>query len=82
MDRIDELAAEQRTIFDLEERIQFVHDMQREMAEYLLVVPYHAGASYYYANPWVQNMHWKNSYSVHLSTYAQAYFTEERIAQG
>jgi peptide/nickel transport system substrate-binding protein len=82
MDRIDELIDQQRTILDLEERIAFIHDMQREMAEYLLVVPYTAAAGYAYANPWVQNWYWKNSYSVHLSTMTQSYFTPERIAQG
>ncbi|MDZ7729462.1 MAG: ABC transporter substrate-binding protein [Dehalococcoidia bacterium] len=82
MGRIDEMIAEQRSILDPDERVQYIHDMQREMAEYLLVVPYTASAGYSYANPWVENMHWKNSYSVHLSTYAQAYFTQERIDRG
>ena len=82
MPRIDEMIAEQVVILDLEERIQYMHDMQREMAEYLLVVPYTAGASYAYANPWVQNWWLKNSYSIHLSSNSFAWFTDERIARG
>ena len=81
MPRIDEMIAEQRTILDLEERIAYLHDMQREMAEYLLVVPYTASASYAFANPWVNNWYAKNSYSIHYQ-YAFAHFNEDRIAKG
>ena len=82
MPRIDEMIAQQGVILDLEERIAYMQDMQREMAEYLLVVPYTAGASYAYANPWVQNYWIKNSYAIHTATNSFAYFTDERIARG
>ena len=82
MDRVDELIAEQARILDHDERVQFIHDMQVEMADYVLFVPNHAAAGYAYANPWVQNFHWKNSYAVHRTTVLNSWFTPERRQRG
>ncbi len=81
MDRIDEMIREQRRILDEDERIEYIHDMQREMAEYMLVVPYTAAGDYAYANPWMQNLHWKNGYAVHHASMLRSWFTPERIAE-
>jgi len=81
MAQIDADIAKQREFLDLEERIAFIHDMQRSMAESMIIVPYHGGAAYNYSNKWVNNMNWKNGYGVIRATYAEAWFSEERRAK-
>jgi hypothetical protein len=44
MPEIDADLAAQRKIFDVEERVAFIQDIQRKMAESMLVVPYTGGA--------------------------------------
>jgi peptide/nickel transport system substrate-binding protein len=85
---IDEMAdidadfAAQREIFDVEERVAFIRDIQRKMAESMLVVPYHGGSGYGYVQPWVQNYHDKIGYAVHRASITPAWFTQERIDRG
>lgn len=81
MPEIDANIQKQREFLDLEERIAFIHDMQRSMAESMIIVPYHGGAGYNYSNPWVNDMYWKNGYGVIRATYAGAWFNEERRAK-
>ena len=78
---LDAAFAKQRVILDLEERIEFIHDLQRDMAESMIAVPYHGAAGYSYTQPWVQGYHHKIGYGVHRASYAESYFTDERIAQ-
>lgn len=82
MDDIDADIAKQRTIFDVEERVAFIQDMQRKMAESHLIVPYHGAAGYGYIQPWVKNYNDKIGYAVHRTSIAKAWFTDDRIAQG
>jgi peptide/nickel transport system substrate-binding protein len=79
---IDADIAKQRTILEVEERVEFIQEMQRKMAESQLIVSYHGGAGYGYVQPWVQNFHNKIGYAVHRTSMAKAWFTDERIAQG
>ena len=80
-DRIDEMIREQRVILDPDERLEYIHEMQRELAEYMLVVPYSAAAGYAWSAPWVQDFYWKNSFAVHRAAMTYSYFTPERIAE-
>jgi ABC-type transport system substrate-binding protein len=82
MAEIDADIAKQRTILEVEERVEFIHEMQRKMAESHLIVPYHGGAGYGYVQPWVQNYHNKIGYAVYRTSIAKAWFTEDRIARG
>jgi peptide/nickel transport system substrate-binding protein len=79
---IDADIAKQRTILDIEERVEFIQEMQRKMAESLLIVSYHGGAGYGYVQPWVQDYNDKIGYAVYHASMRKAYFTPERIAQG
>jgi peptide/nickel transport system substrate-binding protein len=81
MPEIDANIAKQREFLDLEERIAFIHDMQRSMAESMIIVPYQGGASFGYHNSWVKGFYEKNGYAVHRASYAGAWFTEERRAR-
>jgi peptide/nickel transport system substrate-binding protein len=82
MGDLDARFAKQRTILDLQERIAEIKDLQRVMAESMLVVPYHAAGGYGYVQPWVQNYHDKSGYGVHMESIAKAWFTDERIRKG
>jgi peptide/nickel transport system substrate-binding protein len=82
MPRLDELMATQRAIFDIDERVAFIQEMQREMAEAMLIVPYQGDAGYGYVQPWVQNYNNKGGYGYPRVSVAEAWFTPERIAGG
>jgi ABC-type transport system substrate-binding protein len=82
MPEIDADLAAQRKIFDVEERVAFIQDIQRKMAESMLVVPYTGGAGYGYVQPWVQNFHDKIGYAVHRTSITESWFTQERIDEG
>jgi peptide/nickel transport system substrate-binding protein len=79
---IDADIAQQRTILEVEERVEFIQEMQRKMAESHLIVPYHGGSGFGYVQPWMMNYHDKIGYAVYHASIRKAYFTEERIAQG
>lgn len=71
-----------RTILDLKERVAFVKDIQRDMAESMLIVPYIAGAGFSYAQPWIENLYWKGGYGYIVEAFAKSQFTEERLKKG
>ena len=81
MEQINADIAKQREFLDLEERISFIHDMQRSMAESMIIVPDSGGAGYLYSQPWVKGFNIKNGYGIIRATYAPAWFTAERRAQ-
>ena len=81
-DRIDQLIEQQKRILDFDERLQFIHDMQKELAEYLLFVPTVGEAGFSYVNPWVQGYHPKAGYATHFAAMTRSWFTPERIAKG
>jgi len=81
-DRIDELIEKQKRILDFDERLQFIHDMQKELAEYLLFVPTVGAALYLYVNPWVQGYYPKAGYATHFASMSRSWFTPERAAKG
>ena len=72
---------EQEGIMDLEERLEYIHQFQRDAAEYLLFVPSVGPAGLSYHNPYVQNYHPKAGYNFAFTAFSKAWFTEERIAQ-
>jgi peptide/nickel transport system substrate-binding protein len=79
---LDKWFEESRTILDLEERIDYIKDLQRKMAEIMNVVPYTATSGYGYVQPWVQNYNHKTGYPTHIEAIAKSWFTEERAAKG
>jgi ABC-type transport system substrate-binding protein len=79
---IDADIEKQRTILDVNERVKFIQDMQRKMAESMVIVPYHASAGYAYVQPWVQNYYGKAHYAVIANSAMKSFFTKERLAKG
>jgi ABC-type transport system substrate-binding protein len=79
---LDAMFDESRTILDLEERVAFIKDIQRSMADSMLVVPYTGSAGYGYVQPWVENYNPKAGYAYFPETIAKSWFTKERIAKG
>jgi peptide/nickel transport system substrate-binding protein len=79
---IDADIEKQRTILDTEERIAFVKDIQRKMAESMLIVPLIGSAGYVYAQPWVKNIFYKSGYTWVADALQNSYFTEERLQKG
>ena len=80
--KVDALYLKQRTILNIEERTAVTQDIQREMAEYFLVIPVVNGPAVNYIQPWVKNAYHKVDYAVMAETYQKAYFTDERLAKG
>ena len=79
---LDAMFDKSRTIVDNEERVDYIKDIQRSMAESMLIVPYTGSAGYGYVQPWVNNYHDKGGYAYIIESIAKSWFTEERIAQG
>ncbi len=79
---IDAMAVKQRTILDQKERIAYLQDFQRKMADIMLTVPYHASAGYVYQAPWIVNGFLKAGYAYIPDGYMKSWFTKERIAKG
>jgi peptide/nickel transport system substrate-binding protein len=79
---LDARFVKQRKILDTQERVQEIREIQRVMAESMLMVPVHAAAYFGYAQPWLQNLNWKSGYGIHTEAYAKAWFTDERIRKG
>ena len=71
-----------RTVTDQEERIEYIKDIQRTMAESMLIVPYTGSAGYGYVQPWVENYYDKGGYGYIIESIAKSWFTKERLAQG
>ncbi len=81
MDRIEEMIDEQVTMLDLDERLEYIHEMQRELAEYMVTVPHVGPSGFTYVNPWMQNYHHKSGFAFPFTSLSRAYFTPERIAE-
>jgi peptide/nickel transport system substrate-binding protein len=79
---MDRMFEESRLILDLEERVEYIKEIQRTMAEIMPVVPYTATSGYGYVQPWVKNYRHKSGYAVHVEAIAKSWFTEERVARG
>lgn len=82
MAQLDAMFVKQRKQLNLQERVKEMKEIQRAMAESMLVVPYHASAGYSYNQPYTQNYWWKNGYGTPTESATKAYFTEERIKKG
>jgi peptide/nickel transport system substrate-binding protein len=82
MPQLDTMFAKQRRILKVEDRIKEVKEIQRVMAESMLLVPYHGSAGYAYAQPWMQNFFYKDSYAYHTESVGKAWFTDDRIKKG
>jgi len=80
--QIDADIEKQRTILDKNERITFIHEMQRKMAESMLTIPYHASAGYIYVQPWVKNFFYKAGYAYMPDGLMKAGFDSERLKKG
>jgi ABC-type transport system substrate-binding protein len=79
---LDSMFDKSRTIIDREERIEYIKEIQRTMAESMLIVPYTGSAGYGYVQPWVVNYHDKGGYAYIIESIAKSWFTEERLAKG
>lgn len=79
---IDARIEKQRTILDLNERIEYIKEVQRFMAESMLTVPYHANAGYLYHQPWMKNFHYKSGYSYIADGYMKGGFDDARLKKG
>jgi peptide/nickel transport system substrate-binding protein len=79
---LDAMFDKSRTIIDVEERIANIEDIQRAMAESMLIVPYPGNAGYGYVQPWIENYNDKGGYAYIIESFAKSWFTKERIAKG
>ncbi len=79
---IDTRIEKQRTILVTKERIEYIHEMQRLMADSMLTVPYHLSAGYLYSQPWLKNFHLKIGYPFLPEGLMQANFDAERLKKG
>jgi ABC-type transport system substrate-binding protein len=82
MAQLDAMYAKQRTITDLQERIKEIKEIQRKMAETMLVVPTHGNAGYGYIQPWIVNYNDKAGYGNPMEAFAKASFNDERRRKG
>lgn len=82
MAELDARIAKQRTIMDLDERIAYIRDMQRWMAEWMPTVPYHANPSYGWVQPWMRDVEFKAGYGFISDVLSRWSFSEERAARG
>ena len=55
-ERLHTMFDEQKAILDLEERIEYINDIQRYMATKMYLVPYPAGTGVYAFNPWMKQV--------------------------
>ena len=70
-ERLHEMFERQRAILDLDERIEYVNDIQRYMATQMYLVPYPANAGVWAVNPWVRQFDYPG---VHIkATYGRAH---------
>ncbi len=79
---IDAMILKQRTILTLNDRVDYIQEMQRKMAESMISVPTPASSRYTYAQPWIKDFFQKDAYSFWAETIARAYFTDERRKKG
>ena len=55
-ERLHKMFDEQKAILDLEERIEYINDIQRYMATKMYLVPYPAAPGVYAFNPWMKQV--------------------------
>jgi peptide/nickel transport system substrate-binding protein len=79
---LDAMFDKSRTLTNTEERIAYIKDIQRTMAESMLIVPYPGGAGYGYVQPWIENYNDKGGYAYIIESFAKSWFTKDRIAKG
>jgi peptide/nickel transport system substrate-binding protein len=79
---LDAMFDKSRTLINLEERIEYIKDIQREMAVSQLIVPYTGSAGYAYVQPWIINYNHKAGYAFTPESVAKSWFTTERIQKG
>ncbi len=79
---IDTRIEKQRTILNLKERIEYIHEMQRFMAESMPAIPYQANAGYVYAQPWVKNFFHKSGFAYMADGLMKAGFDDARLKKG
>jgi len=79
---LDEMFQTQKTLLDLEERTEYIQELQREMAKSFLTVTTVATPGFSYTQPWVKDAFFKSTYAYSTDTFRKAYFTDERIARG
>jgi peptide/nickel transport system substrate-binding protein len=82
MAELDTMFLKQRTLLDLEERTEYVQDIQRKMAESFLVIPVVNWPTVNFIQGWAKDAHFKATYAFIMETFSKAYFTDERIARG
>ncbi len=82
MAELDAMFLKQRTLLDLEERTEYIHDIQKKMAESMLWVPTVNPGGLSYIQPWAKNAYLKSTYATNVETFRKAYFTDERLAKG
>jgi ABC-type transport system substrate-binding protein len=79
---LDSMFLKQRTLLDQEERETYIKDIQKKMAESMLIVPYHASAGWVYSQPWLKNFYYKAGYPYVADGLMKAHFTKERLDKG
>ncbi len=79
---LDAMFEKQRTLLKQEEREAYIRDIQKTMAESMLMVPYHASAGWVYSQPWVKNFYYKAGYPYVADGLMKANFTKERLDKG
>ena len=68
-ERLHDMFAKQREILDFEERVEYIHDIQRYMATKMYLVPYPANAGVWAINPFVKHLDYED---VHIkATYGR-----------
>ena len=72
----------QRKLLKPEERIAEIKEIQRVMAESMLIVPYSGAPVVAYVQPWIENYHEKGGYAYHMESMARSWFTDERLRRG
>jgi peptide/nickel transport system substrate-binding protein len=79
---LDAMFEKQRTLFDAQEREKYIKDIQLKMADSFLVVPLVWVPTWVYAQPWLKNFSYKDSWAYMPDSVMKANFTPERVARG
>ncbi|MGK2965108.1 MAG: ABC transporter substrate-binding protein [Tepidiformaceae bacterium] len=82
MAELDPMFLKQRTILDLEERTEYIQDIQRKMADSFLTIPIVNPPAVNFIQGWVKDAFHKATYATVAETYAKAYFDDERLKKG
>jgi peptide/nickel transport system substrate-binding protein len=82
MKDLDARFEKQRTIMNIDERVKEIKEIQRVMAESMLIVPYIGTPVVAYVQPWIQGYYEKGGYAYHMESMARSWFTDERLRRG